>query len=44
LPGVPMHYGIFYLPSLSAADRVDGAGCLRAIVEQAAYGEDLGFD
>lgn len=39
-----MRYGIFYLPSLSAADRSDGSGCLRAFVEQAAYGEELGFD
>ena len=43
-PGLPMRYGIFYLPSLSAADRSDGSGRLRAIVEQAAYGEELGFD
>ena len=39
-----MRYGIFYLPSLSAADRSDASGRLRAIVEQAAYGEELGFD
>ena len=39
-----MRYGIFYLPSLSAADRADGAKRLREIVEQAAYGEELGFD
>jgi alkanesulfonate monooxygenase SsuD/methylene tetrahydromethanopterin reductase-like flavin-dependent oxidoreductase (luciferase family) len=29
---------------LSAADRSDASGRLRAIVEQAAYGEELGFD
>jgi natural product biosynthesis luciferase-like monooxygenase protein len=39
-----MRYGIFHLPSLSAADRADGARRLHAIVEQAAYGEALGFD
>jgi alkanesulfonate monooxygenase SsuD/methylene tetrahydromethanopterin reductase-like flavin-dependent oxidoreductase (luciferase family) len=39
-----MRYGIFHLPSLSAADRSDASGRLRAIVEQAAYGEELGFD
>jgi natural product biosynthesis luciferase-like monooxygenase protein len=39
-----MRYGIFHLPSLSAVDRVNGAGRLRGIVEQAAYGEELGFD
>ncbi|HME62283.1 MAG TPA: LLM class flavin-dependent oxidoreductase [Candidatus Binatia bacterium] len=39
-----MRYGIFYLPSLSAADRSGGSGRLRATVEQAAYGEELGFD
>ena len=39
-----MRYGIFHLPSLSAADRVDSASRLCIIVEQAAYGEELGFD
>ena len=39
-----MRYGIFYLPSLSAADRSDASGRLHAIVEQAAYGEELGLD
>jgi alkanesulfonate monooxygenase SsuD/methylene tetrahydromethanopterin reductase-like flavin-dependent oxidoreductase (luciferase family) len=38
-----MRYGIFDLPSLSP-DRADGARRLHAIVEQAAYGEALGFD
>ena len=38
-----MRYGIFYLPSLSP-DRADGADRLHTIVEQAAYGEELGFD
>jgi len=39
-----MRYGIFHLPSLSPADRTNGASRLHAIVEQAAYGEELGFD
>jgi len=39
-----MHYGIFYLPSLTAVNRADGAELLRSVVEQAAYGEELGFD
>jgi natural product biosynthesis luciferase-like monooxygenase protein len=39
-----MRYGIFHLPSLTPADRADGASRLHAIVEQAAYGEALGFD
>jgi natural product biosynthesis luciferase-like monooxygenase protein len=39
-----MRYGIFHLPALSAADRTDGTGRLHAIVEQSAYGEDLGFE
>jgi natural product biosynthesis luciferase-like monooxygenase protein len=39
-----MHYGIFYLPALTPASRADGAGCLHAIVEQAAFGEALGFN
>ncbi len=32
------------MPALSAADRVDGAGGLRRVVDQAVYGEELGFD
>jgi natural product biosynthesis luciferase-like monooxygenase protein len=39
-----MRYGIFHLPSLSAADRANGSDRLKSIVEQAAYGEALGFD
>jgi natural product biosynthesis luciferase-like monooxygenase protein len=39
-----MRYGIFNLPSLSAADRANGADRLHTTVEQAAYGEELGFD
>jgi natural product biosynthesis luciferase-like monooxygenase protein len=39
-----MRYGIFNLPSLSAADRANGADRLHTMVEQAAYGEELGFD
>jgi natural product biosynthesis luciferase-like monooxygenase protein len=39
-----MRFGIFYLPSLTAADRANAAGSLHSIVEQAAYGEELGFD
>ena len=38
-----MDYGIFYLPSLTRADRANGADRLHSIVEQAAYGEHLGF-
>jgi natural product biosynthesis luciferase-like monooxygenase protein len=39
-----MRFGIFYLPALSPAGRVDGAGSLRTLIDQAAYGEELGFD
>lgn len=39
-----MHYGIFYLPSLPSADHANAAERLYSIVEQAAYGEGLGFD
>ncbi len=39
-----MRYGIFYLPSLSPADRVDGTSRLHTLVEQSAYAEALGFD
>jgi natural product biosynthesis luciferase-like monooxygenase protein len=39
-----MRYGIFHLPALSAADRADGLDHMRAIIEQTAYGEKLGFD
>jgi natural product biosynthesis luciferase-like monooxygenase protein len=39
-----MRYGIFFLPSLTGADSANAAERLHAIVEQAAYGEELGFD
>ncbi len=39
-----MRYGIFYLPSLTPADRANAADRLHSIVEQAAYGEELGFE
>jgi natural product biosynthesis luciferase-like monooxygenase protein len=38
-----MRYGIFYLPSLDSG-RENGSGRLLETVEQAAYGEELGFD
>lgn len=38
-----MRYGIFYLPSLSPADRTHTTERLQTIVEQAVYGEALGF-
>ena len=38
-----MRYGIFYLPSLTSADRENAADRLHSIVEQAAYGEELAF-
>ena len=38
-----MRYGIFYLPSLTADDHANAAERLHSIVEQAAYGEKLGF-
>jgi len=39
-----MRFGIFHLPSLTAADHTNGADRLHSIVEHAAYGEELGFD
>jgi natural product biosynthesis luciferase-like monooxygenase protein len=39
-----MRYGIFHLPSLTAADRADSCERLRALVEQSVYAEQLGFD
>jgi len=39
-----MRYGIFHLPSLSAIDYANAADRLHSMVEQAAYGEELGFD
>lgn len=38
-----MRFGIFYLPSLTAADHAHAGDRLRSIVEQTAYGEELGF-
>ena len=39
-----MRFGIFFLPSLTPPDHANGADRLHSIVEQAAYGEELGFD
>ena len=39
-----MRYGIFDLPSLSRADHANAAERFHSIVEQVAYGEELGFD
>src|SRR6185503_20397666 len=39
-----MRYGIFDLPSLSWADHANAAERFHSIVEQVAYGEELGFD
>jgi len=39
-----MRYGIFFLPSLTGADHANGGDRLHSIVEQAAYGEELGFN
>ena len=39
-----MRFGIFFLPSLTPADQANAAERLHSIVEQAAYGEELGFD
>jgi len=39
-----MRYGLFYLPSSLPSTPADGAGRLRAVVEQAWYAEQLGFD
>ena len=39
-----MRYGLFYLPSSLPATRAEGSERLRAVVEQAGYAEDLGFD
>jgi natural product biosynthesis luciferase-like monooxygenase protein len=38
-----MRYGLFYLPSSLPATRAEGAERFRAVVEQCAYGEALGF-
>jgi natural product biosynthesis luciferase-like monooxygenase protein len=39
-----MRHGLFYLPSSLPATRAEGAERLHQIVEQARYGEQLGFD
>ena len=39
-----MRYGLFYLPSSLPTSREDGSARLRAVVEQAGYAEQLGFD
>jgi natural product biosynthesis luciferase-like monooxygenase protein len=39
-----MRFGIFFLPSLTPADHANAVDLLRSIVEQSAYGEELGFD
>jgi len=39
-----MAYGLFYLPSSLPATRAEGAERFRTIVEQVAYGEEIGFE
>jgi alkanesulfonate monooxygenase SsuD/methylene tetrahydromethanopterin reductase-like flavin-dependent oxidoreductase (luciferase family) len=39
-----MRFGLFYLPSSLPTTRADGSNRLRAVVEQAGYAEQLGFD
>ncbi|HSK30538.1 MAG TPA: LLM class flavin-dependent oxidoreductase [Candidatus Limnocylindria bacterium] len=39
-----MRYGLFYLPSSLPATRAEGAARFRRIVDQIAYGEEIGFD
>src|SRR5262245_25136436 len=39
-----MRYGLFYLPSSLPATRAEGAERFRTIVEQIAYGEEIGLD
>jgi natural product biosynthesis luciferase-like monooxygenase protein len=39
-----MRYGLFYLPSSLPATRAEGAERLRTVVDQVAYGEEIGFD
>jgi natural product biosynthesis luciferase-like monooxygenase protein len=39
-----MRYGLFYLPSSLPATRAEGAARFRTIVEQIAYGEEIGFE
>ncbi len=38
-----MRFGLFYLPSFASGDGPPPAALLREIVEQAAFGEELGF-
>ena len=38
-----MQYGLFYLPTTLPSTRADGAARFRTILEQVAYGEELGF-
>ena len=39
-----MRYGVFYLPSSLPATRAEGAKRFRTIINQVAYGEEIGFD
>ncbi len=39
-----MRYGLFYLPSSLPATRAEGAGRFRTVVDQCAYGEEIGFE
>lgn len=39
-----MRYGLFYLPSSLPLTRAEGAARFRTIVDQIAYGEEIGFD
>jgi len=39
-----MRYGLFYLPSSLPLTRAEGAERFRTIVDQIAYGEEIGFD
>ena len=39
-----MRFGLFYLPSSLPTTRAEGSERLRAIMEQAGYAEQLGFD
>jgi natural product biosynthesis luciferase-like monooxygenase protein len=39
-----MRFGIFFLPALRAADRAGELERLHTLVEQTAFGEELGFD
>lgn len=39
-----MRFGLFYLPSSLPASRAEGAERFRTVIEQAAYGEEIGFD